>query len=218
MPRALNPLPQIVPKLPVVLLTGFGPFPGVPDNASAQLVLRLVEMARDTFGGVDFVTEIFPADWQAAPERLSELFSKHQPILMLHFGVARAAQGFRIETQGTNTCRMTRDATGAMPLGLQLLTNGKTAHPVTIPTRDIVERLSALGIPASLSEDAGSYLCNAILYHSLLLSRRAMRQCRAGFIHIPADLSGPPLDEAAALKGGLEIIRVCLEKSGANTS
>ena len=211
MPRALNPLPQIVPKLPVVLLTGFGPFPGVPDNASAQLVLRLVEMARDTFGGVDFVTEIFPADWQAAPERLSELFSKHQPILMLHFGVARAAQGFRIETQGTNTCRMTPDATGAMPPSLQLLTNGAPAHAVTIPTRDIVEHLAKRQMPAELSDDAGSYLCNAVLYHALLLSRGARRPCQAGFIHIPLDLSGPPLDEAAALKGGLEIVRICLE-------
>ena len=137
---------------------------------------------------------------------------------MLHFGVAKVAQGFRIETQGTNTCRMTADAAGAMPPSLELLTNGAPAHAVTIPTRDIVERLSALGIPASRSEDAGRYLCNAILYHSLLLASRAMRPCKAGFIHIPADLSGPALDEAAALKGGLEIIRVCLEESGTQTS
>ena len=211
MPRDKNLQSQKHSKPPMVLLTGFGPFPRVPDNASAHLVPLLAEMAQEMFEGVEFVAEIFPTDWQAAPERLDQLFSKHQPMLMLHFGVAREAQGFRIETQGTNTCRMTPDATGAMPPSLQLLTNGAPAHAVTIPTRDIVEHLAKLKMPAELSDDAGSYLCNAVLYHALLLSRGARRPCKAGFIHIPVDLSGPPLDEAAALKGGLEIVRICLE-------
>ena len=196
---------------PLFFSQASGHFPTSPKNASAALVQVLADKARAVFEDVRFVAEIFPTDWQAAPDRLKQLFCAHQPSLMLHFGVAREAQSFRIETQGLNTCHMTKDSAGAMPAGLHLLTDGAPAHPVTIPTRDIVESLTRLGIAASTSGDAGGYLCNAVLYHSLVLANSAEHPCNVGFIHIPVDLSGPHLDEAAVLKGGLEIIRVCLD-------
>lgn len=196
---------------PVILLAGFGPFPDVPENASARVVTKLAEQARVQFSSVRFITEIFPTEWQAAPQRLSQLFRELRPTLMLLFGVAREAKGFRIETQGVNACAMRTDAAGECPTALQVTPEGPPSYAVTIPTRDIVEHLQARGLPATLSDDAGGYLCNAVLYHALTLARGAQRPCQAGFIHIPVDLSVPPLDEAAALAGGLEIIRVCLE-------
>jgi pyroglutamyl-peptidase len=89
---------------------------------------------------------------------------------------------------------------------------------VTLPARLIVERLTGLGLPAELSDDAGAYLCNAVLFHGLLLSERETARCATGFIHIPthiADTSrGPGLDWDGAVAGGIEIIRTCLGLSG----
>jgi pyroglutamyl-peptidase len=196
---------------PVVLLTGFGPFPDCTVNASAKLVTGLVEQARKQIPRAKFISEILPTEWQAAPQRLEELFRASSISLALHFGVAREAQGFRIETQGLNACATRLDASGQGPANAELKRGGSEALPVTIPTRDIARALQSRGLPVSLSDNAGGYLCNAVLYHSLALAKAARWPCRAGFIHIPMDLSRPPLDERSALAGALEIVRVCLD-------
>ena len=71
-------------------------------------------------------------------------------------------------------------------------------------------------MPVSLSNDAGGYLCNAVLYHALHAIGSAGHPCRAGFIHLPVDLSQPPLTFDDAIAGALEIIRVSLLNANAD--
>jgi pyroglutamyl-peptidase len=198
-------------KRPAVLLTGFGPFPGVPVNETARLVPALEVIARDTFKTHAIHCEILPAEWAAAPVRLATLLETHKPVLALHFGVAQDATGFRIECEGHNACRLSPDAKGDVPATLNLIANGAVSQSVTVPVERIVHRLQSLGHPAYSSTDAGRYLCNAVLYHSLTASACNQRGFRAGFIHIPTDLAGPHLSFDAALSGSLEILKVCLE-------
>ena len=202
-----QPAQRLVDR-PIVLLTGFGPFPSVAENVTAQLVPDLGRRAQKAFPSHTFITGILPTEWQAGPDTLLTLIARVKPALVLHFGVTRDAQGFRLEQQARNACQFKGDALGAHPPAPGLAAEGADCHPVTIPTRDIVNRLHNLGLPAHLSGDAGGYLCNAVLYHSLAA---AAQDCRkTGFIHIPVDLSGPPLMYPDAVRGGLEIIRVCL--------
>jgi pyroglutamyl-peptidase len=90
----------------------------------------------------------------------------------------------------------------------------------SLPVQHIVARLRVRGIPAFVSRDAGGYLCNATLYHSLGRAREAPGR-RVGFIHIPATLgrSGAAnrgrvgacrLTWEQASAGGLEILAACL--------
>ena len=65
----------LTPARPIVLLTGFGPFPGVPENATAVLVPRLAKAARELFPTYDFVAEILPTEWTAAPQKAG-IFSR----------------------------------------------------------------------------------------------------------------------------------------------
>lgn len=197
-----------------VLLTGFGPFPGVAENATASLVPGLAERAAEAFPAYHFITDILPTEWRAAPERLAALLARVRPMLVLHFGVARGLSALRIETQGLNTCRSEADGCGAPPIAAELEAEGTWARAVTIPTSDIVARLERAGLPVELSDDAGGYLCNAVLYHSLAHAGAADVPPATGFIHIPADLSKPPLTFEATLTGGLEIIRACLPTGG----
>src|SRR6185503_17433013 len=75
-----------------VLITGFGPFPGVPVNATMQLVPELARAAARQFAGVRIATEVLATEWAAAPQRLDALLAEIEPDLVLHFGVSSRAR------------------------------------------------------------------------------------------------------------------------------
>ncbi len=196
---------------PVVLLTGFGPFPGMPENVSANLVQSVSRQARPVHKSHRFHAAILPTEWRAAPQRLSALISKLRPAVSLHFGVAENADGFRIETRGLNACRMTEDSAGCLPPAPILIDSGPESYNAALPVNGIVDRLTALDLPATTSNDAGSYLCNSVFYHALHAQSQPNTVGRAGFIHIPSSLSAPRLTFDAAVTGCLEIIRIVLD-------
>ena len=206
---------------PIVLLTGFGPFPRVPANATSLLVPRLAEAAARAFPGVRIVAEILPTEWIAGPERALALYTAHDPRLAIHFGVSPRATGFAIETRGRNCCAPSPDAAGALPAAACCSPDGPSFLPTGLPATLIVERLRRRGIPAHLSRDAGSYLCNALMYRTLELARRNGSPACTGFVHLPETLVDPrrpareplassPLRWSDVIEGGLEIIAASL--------
>ncbi len=205
----------------VVLLTAFGPFPSQPVNASMSLVGELVGTAKRAFPDVTFVTEVLATEWHTAPRRVSELVDTHEPDIALHFGVSSRARGFEIEARGRNACGDVEDAAGVRPLAPWLSADGPDWLSTNLPATAIVSRLRRRGIPAFVSWDAGSYLCNALLYHALVLARHKPALRRNGFIHVPHDLPTParrvssrprssPMTFDQAIDGGVEIIAACL--------
>jgi pyroglutamyl-peptidase len=206
-----------------VLITGFGPFPGVPVNATMRLLPELSRAAARAFPDVQFAVEVLPTDWAAAPRRLRQLLAEVDPDLALHFGVSSRARGFEIEQRARNACAATPDASGALPTGAAIRDGGAEHLPASLPVRHIVARLRHLGIPAFVSRDAGTYLCNAALYHSLVCAKDASGR-RVGFVHIPATLARPggpnrgrpgacPLTWEDALDGAIEILAACLGRA-----
>jgi pyroglutamyl-peptidase len=209
---------------PTILLTGFGAFPGVESNATAELVPELARTACAKFPDHDVVAEVLPVDWTRAPQALAKLLADVQPVLALHFGVSPGAKGFQIELIGRNVCGSREDAAGCLPpSGTTLIDSGPARLVTTLPAEHIVARLARRGIPSTTSNDAGTYLCNALLYHSLLAARALPQPFLSGFIHIPTDIArtdaltagSHSLNQAAALAGGLEIIATCLESVAA---
>lgn len=203
-----------------VLITGFGPFPGVPVNATMRLVPQLAEAARAALPGVHVTAAILATEWIAAPERLDALLAASTPDVVLHFGVSSRARGFEIETRASSRCAPQPDAAGALPPAPELHANASSHLAASLPAHYLVARLRRRGIPAFVSRDAGAYLCNALLYHSLARAREAHGR-RTGFIHIPASLARPgaanrgrsgasPLTWDQALDGALEIVASCL--------
>lgn len=207
----------------VILLTGFGPFPGAPRNASSELIEQLARFAGRRLPGYAVHAETLPTEWQAGPARLDELLREFDPVIALHFGVSHRARGFVVETRAHNSRDDVCDACGAAPDAAAIAENGPGILPATLPTGLIVERLRRKGLPVQLSRDAGGYLCNAVLYHSL--SEACGRDARGigsrrGFIHIPDSLSkgrggavrrssASLLSWDAAIDGGMEIMSVC---------
>lgn len=202
---------------PTALITGFGPFPGVPLNATGVLVPRLARAARRRFPDWRIATAILPTEWQAAPAELARHHARARPIWAVHFGVSREARGFVIETTGRNVCRDALDAAGAHAGARCLVDDGPPVRAASLPLDAIRARLERRGLPAVTSDDAGGYLCNAILYHSLGHAEAARLPARSGFIHVPADLgeTGSALSLADALSGGLEILSACFDAGSA---
>jgi pyroglutamyl-peptidase len=204
---------------PVILLTGFGAFPGIPDNLSARFVPQLAERAARRYRAHHVVSDVLATEWTAAPRRLAELYARHAPKLALHFGVSSAATGFVIETIAINGCAPSPDAAGCLPPASLIEPHGAASVPTGLPAEAIVRDLSSHGIPATVSADAGQYLCNTVFYRALQHAAAAPgRTPITGFIHLPASFarsgtapSGPPaFTLPVALAGAMRIIRVCL--------
>lgn len=192
-----------------VLLTGFGPFPGVPVNASADLVRRIVRHARRRHPAICFAVAVLPTQWTRAQERVEALHQRHRPALALHFGVASGTDVIRLEAEARNFCRSSVDAAGALPPASVLREGGPARRHATIDIAAIADALREGGLPVSISHDAGGYLCNAVLYHSLA-SAEDRDACQVGFIHIPGDLSNPPLGANDLTAAAIKIIEVAL--------
>lgn len=206
---------------PVILLTGFGPFPGIVANATSLLVPQIASAARRAFPGATIVSHILPTEWAAGLHAVNELYANLHPEIALHFGVSGRAAGFEIEARGRNHCNASQDAAGLLPPLAFLNPMGPDFLPSLLPAAHIVVRLRRRGIPAKISRDAGGYLCNALLYRTLELARRSDQPPRVGFIHLPSSLvnvrnpgrgplAGCRLGWDDVISGGVEAIAACL--------
>ena len=201
-----------------LLITGFGPFPGVPRNISATVAERLGHAVRWRFPSADVVFGALPTEWHVAPAKVSDLVFDLKPQLALHFGVSDLADGFVIETVARNIAGRI-DAAGVFPAMPLIDPFGPPEMATQLPAARLQARLRRLRLPARLSRDAGAYLCNAVFYRSVLAQRAAGRGGRSGFIHLPVkvperQLAGPSrnvtLDLERAVRGSIEIVAACL--------
>ncbi len=204
-----------------VLITGFGPFPGVPVNCSGRLSELLARAGRARWPGHLIEHSVLPTEWAAGPNKLNWLWDTFRPDIVVHFGVSSEAGGLQLEAFGRNHCRKVPDAAGVTPPLNERVAGGPAACVATLPIGRITAQLDAIGVPGSVSEDAGAYLCNAILYDSLQRAAAAEPMALAGFVHVPMSLSESaasavqpgahvPLSWGAAVAGGLAILECAL--------
>ena len=171
---------------PRILVTGFGPFPGMVFNASEALVEDLETRKPFSRAGGQVHTAILPTDWRKAPEMARALLDVVQPDAVLHFGVSRRTRAFEIETRAFNMAHRAEDCSGCRPRGFYVRPGGPPLQMTTLPARLVLSRLRSAELPASLSADAGRYLCNAVLFETLLKAQQMQRPPYTGFVHLPA--------------------------------
>jgi pyroglutamyl-peptidase len=201
---------------PRVLVTGFGPFPGVAENPSAWLAETLA--SEPPHLDVEFHARVVPTAWQAA-QLMPRLYESLQPQVMIHFGVSQRATSFRIERFAHNRAALRRDADGALPAGPVIKSAGPARFDTELPAADLAAHLDSCGLPAIASRSAGSYLCNYLYYHSLDWAGRQPDPSLALFIHIPpsTDPRGT-FGKTDLLRGAHEIVRFVVAHAGARSS
>lgn len=200
-----------------LLVTGFGPFPGVRDNPSERLVGRLAtDPGLRRCSQFDMRTAVFPTEWQSVKARAPKLLTMHDPDVILHFGLHERASGFRLEQRARNHMGMLPDACGRRGNGSAIVSGAPRALRSTGPAEGLVSHLRAVGLPAELSMDAGRYLCNMLLYLSLLHAHAADRPCTVQFVHIPRvetpgrRQSGRTMTTAELDAGVAALIKACV--------
>lgn len=169
--------------VPPVLITGFEPFAGLVYNPSAEIATALDgrELA-----GRKIVGRLLPVDFARYRIGLQELLREFAPSLYVGFGLASGEDMIRIERFGINVADFDiPDNAGARHVGHAIESDGPAARTSTLPCAEIRAALLEAGIPARLSNSAGSYLCNATLYSALGLCAARENSPPCGFIHLP---------------------------------
>lgn len=157
-----------------VLVTGFGPFPGVADNPSGQLA-RSVHGA--VLHGVPVVGVELPTVWREAWATIEAAVEAHAPGALVMLGVAADRDQVQIERVARNRNGMSADATGRLPDGQAVVSGAPATLATTLPWAELV------GADVGTSDDAGAYLCNNVFYRAVhgLGDRVPYR----GFVHVP---------------------------------
>lgn len=194
-----------------LLITGFGPFPGAPENVSAWLVERLAAAAPSSRLGCALHARVLPTEWAEVRTLGPTLLQRHEPRLILHFGLSGSARGFRIERSAHNRVGAKDDARGLRHAPGVVIEHGRERLDTALPAAGLAKHLREQGLPAATSSSAGSYLCNYLYYLSLDWAGRQARQSDVAFVHIPpGPRHGGPLSEAELLRGADAILRYLL--------
>jgi pyroglutamyl-peptidase len=171
------------------LITGFGPFEAVASNPTERLAQWF---AVNGSPGHAIVAAVLPVSYHDAALHMRALICAggaggrpFDRILML--GVAPGAGAWRVERFGRNLRDARPDASGVAYESGPIVPGGPKLLPVSVDPRRLRDRLAAAGITASVSSSAGGYLCNFILYTTLLALRESGSGTRACFLHVPAD-------------------------------
>ena len=203
-----------------VLLTGFGPFPGVPANPSGWLAEALAERLSSSATDGEIHARILPTEWESAA-LIPRLCETLQPHVTIHFGVCEHARTFRIERSAHNRAAPRADAGGALPASPVILAGGPDRLDTAFPASALARHLNANGVAAATSHSAGHYLCNFLYYHSLDWAGRQPASRLALFVHIPP-LSGASgsFTEETLLRGAEQtwrfVLAITAERDPAN--
>ncbi len=166
---------------PDLLITGFGPFPGVPVNPSARLVGALAREPTWQRLGWKLRHAILPVSYGPTEEALAHLLDK-RPRAILMFGVAAKRKAVSVEIVARNhASRTARDASGRLPK-LASLDSGPAILKGRAPMQRLRNMLRQAGNPVRLSQNAGPYLCNAAYRFAL---RNTKAKVPVVFVHIP---------------------------------
>lgn len=167
----------------IILLTGFEPFGGASRNPSGEVALAW--HGREV-AGARVIGAVLPCVFGAARRELVRLLRRHRPSVVLCLGVAAGRDAITPERVAINVddARIPDNA-GRQPVDRPVVRGGPVAYWSTLPIKAMVAGLQARGVPAAVSQTAGTFLCNHVFY-GLMHAVRRRRGVRAGFVHVPA--------------------------------
>lgn len=165
-----------------VLLTGFEPFGGESINPSGEIARQL---HGTVVGGHRVVGALLPCVFGAAILELKEQIRATRPALIVCVGQAGGRAEITPERVAINVddARIPDNA-GRQPVDRPVVRGGPAAYWSTLPVKAIVAELRRCGIPAAVSQTAGTFVCNHVFY-CLMHELRRLKRLRGGFIHVP---------------------------------
>lgn len=193
-----------------IIVTGFDPFGGEKINPSIECVKALPEIE-----GVKLIRLELPTVFKESAQRLNEVINDVKPDAVLSVGQSGGRAGITMERIAINVddARIP-DNISQQPIDEEIQVEGEAAYFSTLPIKRIVKAIREAGISAEVSNSAGTFVCNHIMYQALFAATKADKPFKAGFMHIPfipeqtTDKPSLPLEESTkALQIAIETIR-----------
>ncbi|MDN8598047.1 pyroglutamyl-peptidase I [Citrobacter sp. S2-9] len=191
-----------------VLITGFEPFGGEQVNPSWEVVSRLDNAI---IAGCRVVARQLPCVFGESLTVLNAAIDALSPSLVLAVGQAGGRADITVERVAINVddARIP-DNRGRQPVDEPIVAQGPAAWFSSLPIKAMVAAMREAGVPASVSQTAGTFVCNHVMY-GLLHKLSARSEVKGGFVHIPylpeqaAAHPGAPSMAAATVRQALEI-------------
>ena len=165
-----------------ILITGFDPFGGEPVNPA----LEAVKLMKDEIAGAKIIKLEIPTVFRKSVEKIHEMMKAEQPDVVLSIGQAGGRFGVTPEWVAINVddARI-KDNEGNQPVDTPIFTDGEAAYFSNLPVKAMVEAIKNKGLPSTLSNSAGTFVCNHVMYGVLYYIHKEFPNVRGGFIHVP---------------------------------
>lgn len=164
-----------------ILVTGFDPFGGEETNPAIESVKRI----DDNIEGAEIIKLEIPTVFHKAADVVEAKIKEVKPDVILSVGQAGGRYGITVERVAINEddARI-EDNEGNQPIDVKIREDGAPAYFASLPIKAMVEEIKKENIPASVSNSAGTFVCNHIMYQDLYLAEK-YGDIKAGFIHVP---------------------------------
>lgn len=191
-----------------ILVTGFDPFGQDTINPALEAVKQL---PNEILGASIIKLEI-PTMFHQSANVVNLAIQQHQPDIVVHIGQAGGRFGITPERIAINLddARIA-DNSSQQPIDQLIAENGPAAYFSQLPVKAMVAKMQEMGIPASVSNSAGTFVCNHIMYQTLHYCQMNYPQIQSGFIHVPylpeqvADKASLPSMDLKTIVQGLVI-------------
>lgn len=165
-----------------ILVTGFEPFGGENINPSYEAVKSLP----DSINGAIIIKRQIPTVFRKSIMVLEKLIDEVNPDIVIAVGQAGGRADITIERVAINIDdAVIKDNEGNQPIDEVIFEDGENAYFSNLPIKAMVEKIKEGGIPAGISNSAGTYVCNHIMYGLLYLIDKKYPGIKGGFIHVP---------------------------------
>ena len=198
-----------------VLITGFDPFGGETINPALEATKLL---NGKVIAGHEIVAKGLPVVRYESRDKLVEYIKEVDPVLVINVGQAGGRMEMSLERVAINVDDFRiPDNKGTQVVDELIAADGPTAYWSTLPIKAGVVKMREAGIPAHVSNSAGTYICNHIFYCLMHFLATEAPYIRGGFVHIPylpeqvAKLTNQPSMSLETLAKGLEVLlETCL--------
>lgn len=190
-----------------VLITGFDPFGGEAINPA----LEVVKLLPDNIAGAEVIKLEIPTVFYKSAEVLEKYIDEYKPNAVICVGQAGGRFTVTPERVAINIddARI-KDNEGNQPIDTQIKEDGAPAYFTNLPIKAMVKNMIDAGFPAAVSNTAGTFVCNHIMYNVLYLADKKYPGMKGGFIHVPY-IPNQVISKANTPFMSLENISKCLE-------
>jgi len=165
-----------------ILITAFEPFGGEKVNPA----LEAMKLLPDKIGEAQILKLELPTVFKKSIEKVWQHIDEYEPDIVISLGQAGGRACISIERVAINIDDTTMaDNEGNMPVDQPIFKDGENAYFSNLPIKNMVEDIKKAGIPANISNTAGTYVCNHVMYGVLYKIHKERLNIKAGFIHVP---------------------------------